>query len=150
MTPSPEASARRPVIAGRGAVSAGHPLAASAALQQLTMTPDYFATMRISSSASAVDPAGVRILYKPEETPVTLAAKRSFLGRVYLDWAQYPITETQRMESGYIVHFKDLRYDYPGRSARATLSGMVLLNRDLQVLDERFGMGSRHQGKNTE
>jgi gamma-glutamyltranspeptidase/glutathione hydrolase len=35
MTPTREASARRPVIAGRGAVSAGHPLAASAALQEL-------------------------------------------------------------------------------------------------------------------
>ena len=52
-----------------------------------------------------------RIRYKPEETPITLAAKRSYLGRVYLDWAQYPITETEALnppEGGYIVDFQDL------------------------------------------
>ena len=53
------------------------------------------------------------IRYKPEETPVTLAAKRSYLGRVYLDWAQYPITETEALDSpggGYIVNIQDLRF----------------------------------------
>ena len=45
-----------------------------------------------------VDPAGeMQTRYKPEETPVTLAAKRTYLGRVYLDWAQYPITEVTRV-----------------------------------------------------
>ena len=39
----------------------------------------------------------LEIRYKPEETPITLAAKRSYLGRVYLDWAQYPITETETL-----------------------------------------------------
>ncbi len=40
----------------------------------------------------------MRIRRKPEETPVTLAAKRSYLGRVYLDWARYPVVETEQME----------------------------------------------------
>ena len=37
----------------------------------------------------------MEIRYKPEETPVTLAAKNSYVGRVFLDWAKYPITETE-------------------------------------------------------
>ena len=37
----------------------------------------------------------------PEETPVTLAAKKSYWGRAFLDWAQYPITEVKR--SGELV-----------------------------------------------
>jgi inner membrane protein len=100
----------------------------------------------------------MQIRYKPEETPVTLAAKNTYLGRVYLSWAQYPITETENLENdpignaraAYVVRFRDLRYDYPGRNARVTLGATVLLTRDLQVVEERFGMGSRHQGRNRE
>ena len=119
-------------------------------------TPAFFATMDVdslnfNSMTPEVDPAGqMQIRYKPEETPVTLAAKKTYLGRVYLSWAQYPITETEQLadspvesaRAAYVVRFRDLRYDYPGRAMRATLAAMVLLNRDLQVLDERFGIGS--------
>jgi inner membrane protein len=122
-------------------------------------TPAFFATMDVDSLAPEVDPeAQMQIRYKPEETPVTLAAKKTYLGRVYLSWAQYPITETEQLandpvesaRAAYVVRFRDLRYDYPGRNARVTLGAIVLLTRDLQVVDERFGMGSRHQGRNSE
>jgi hypothetical protein len=40
-----------------------------------------------------------------------LAAKASYLGRVYLDWAKFPITETESTPDGdYIVYFHDLRF----------------------------------------
>ena len=122
-------------------------------------TPAFFATMDVDSLAPEVDPeAQMQIRYKPEETPVTLAAKKTYLGRVYLSWAQYPITETEQLandpvesaRAAYVVRFRDLRYDYSGGKARATLGAIVLLTRDLQVVDERFGMGSRHQGTNRE
>src|SRR5580693_1907084 len=90
----------------------------------------------------------MQIHYKPEETAVTLAAKKTYLGRVYLSWAQYPIVETEQLDNdpvnntraAYVVRFRDLRYDYSGRNARVTLGAMVFLTRDLQVVDERFGM----------
>ena len=107
-------------------------------------TQNFFALTEVNSWAPDVDPQGdMRIRYKPEETPVTLAAKRTYLGRVYLDWAQYPTTETEQVDDGpiaYVVRFRDLRYAYPGRETRATLGAMVLLDRNLQVIDERFGI----------
>ncbi|HTE87909.1 MAG TPA: metal-dependent hydrolase [Terriglobales bacterium] len=109
-------------------------------------TQNFFATMLVDSSVPDVDPEGqMRIRYKPEETPVTLAAKKSYLGRVYLDWAKYPITETEKIESppGYIVRFTDLRYDYPGRTGRSPLSAAVQLDRDLKVVREWFGSRSQ-------
>jgi inner membrane protein len=113
-------------------------------------TPAFFATMDVDSLAPEVDPEGrMQIRYKPEETPVTLAAKKTYLGRVYLSWAQYPVTEQLQNDPGddtgaaYVVRFRDLRYEYPGRSGRATLGARVFLNRDLQVVEERFGMRSR-------
>ena len=86
-------------------------------------TPAFFATMDVDSLAPEVDPeAQMQIRYKPEETPVTLAAKKTYLGRVYLSWAQYPVTETEELandpvdnaRAAYVVRFRDLRYDYPG------------------------------------
>jgi inner membrane protein len=107
-------------------------------------TPAFLATMEVDSLRPEVDPdAQMRIRYKPEETEITLAAKKSYLGRVYLSWAQYPITETEPLADGnYLVHFRDLRYEYPDR-ARASLGASVLLNHDLQVIDERVGIGGR-------
>jgi inner membrane protein len=124
-------------------------------------TPAFFATMDVDSLAPEVDPqAEMQIHYKPEETPITLAAKKTYLGRVYLSWAQYPVTETEQLandpaslgptnngpvsngHTAYVVRFRDLRYDYPGRNARVTLGAMVFLTRDLRVVDERFGMRS--------
>ena len=117
-------------------------------------TPAFFATMDVDSLAPEVDPeAQMQIHYKPEETPVTVAAQKTYLGRVYLSWAQYPITETEQLENdpvvspvengraAYAVRFRDLRYDYPGRNARATLGAVVFLTHDLQVVEERFGIG---------
>ncbi|MGB6249487.1 MAG: metal-dependent hydrolase [Terriglobales bacterium] len=120
-------------------------------------TPNFFATMDVdslnfNSMSPEVDPEGqMQIQYKPEETSITLAAKKTYLGRVYLSWAQYPVTETEELanhtsenaRATYVVRFRDLRYDYPGHDARATLGARVVLTRDLQVVDESFGMRSR-------
>jgi inner membrane protein len=110
----------------------------------LVETPVFFASMKVDSLAPDVDPEGsMQIRYKPEETPVTLAAKRTYMGRVYLSWAQYPITETEELagdRAAYVVRFRDLRYVYPGQSARNILSAQVVLDRNLNVVDEEMGM----------
>jgi inner membrane protein len=105
-------------------------------------TKSFFAQMDVNSFGPEVDPDGeMQIRYKPEETPVTLAAKQSNLGRVYLDWAQYPVTETEQLPEsrGYVVRFRDLRYDYPGLTRRAVLTGAVLVSPDFHAVDETFG-----------
>ncbi len=107
-------------------------------------TRDFFATMQVDSSVPDVDPEGrMGIRRKPEETPVTLAAKRSYLGRVYLDWAKYPVVETQEIESGYIVRFRDLRYYDPNQTRVDLLGASVELDRSLNVVREGFGSRGR-------
>ena len=90
-------------------------------------TQNFFATMDVDSLAPEVDPeAQMQIHYKPEETPVTLAAKKTYLGRVYLSWAQYPITETEQLQNdpvdnaraAYVVRaVAPGRYVYPPATA---------------------------------
>lgn len=106
-------------------------------------TQNFFAVMLVDSLAPEVDSEGrLRIQYKPEETPVTLAAKRSYLGRVYLDWAKYPVTETEEAgapQAGYTVRFVDLRYQYPGRETNRVLSAGVELDQNLKPVTEFMG-----------
>jgi len=109
-------------------------------------TKDFFAVADVDSLTPEVDPGErAEIHYKPEETSVTLAAKKSYLGRVYLDWAQYPITETETLDvgKGYIVHFRDLRFADFNRARRAVLSARVELDEKLHVVDEQFGLRRR-------
>ena len=92
-------------------------------------TPAFFATMDVVNSirSRSRSRGQMQIRYKPEETPVTLAAKQTYLGRVYLSWAQYPDHRNRRTRTirisnahaAYVVRFRDLRYAYPGRGARS-------------------------------
>jgi inner membrane protein len=110
-------------------------------------TQNFFASMLVDSLTPDVDPGGqMQILYKPEETPATLAAKKSYLGRVFLDWAKYPVVETEHLDSppgGYIIRFQDLRFASPGRNGRTPLSCAVQLDENLDVVSESFGSRSR-------
>jgi inner membrane protein len=116
-------------------------------------TAAFFALAPVDSLGPEVDPEGRLVVrYKPEETPVTLAAKKSYLGRVYLDWAQYPITETETLqlpESGYIVEFQDLRFvqlpsplSRRGEARRALAAG-VEIDKNLRVVGDVYGSGKK-------
>ena len=109
-------------------------------------TQNFFALVPVDSAAQEVDPQGrTRIFYKPEETPVTLAAKQSELGKVYLDWARFPMTEVEEHSDAhhaYTVRLYDLRYSYPDRPPRG-LGVVIELDRNLNVVDQYFENG-RH------
>jgi inner membrane protein len=119
----------------------------------LVETPGFFDRMEVDSRIPQVDPQGRELItYKPEETPVTLAAKMSYLGRVYLSWAQYPVTEVEELappRSGYVVRFFDLRYLYPDSTRRHPLSAWVQLDRQLNVVAQSFGVRD-YPGQRTE
>jgi len=111
-------------------------------------TEQFFECVRINSRTGEVDPEGrAQVRYKPEETPVTLAAKKSLLGRIYLDWAAYPILEVEPRpgeNSGYTVRFYDLRYFYP-EQRRRPLSGFVQLDKGLNVVDQQMSFPLRRR-----
>jgi inner membrane protein len=111
-------------------------------------TPAFFAIAPVNSFSPEVDPEGkLEIRYKPEETPITLAAKNSYLGRAFLAWAQYPVTETETLEppqEGYIVYFQDLRFGQMpaliGRKGRrGTLGVAVELDKNLRIVGDVYG-----------
>jgi inner membrane protein len=118
-------------------------------------TSNFFVLAPVNSLGPEVNPGmddenSLHVQYKPEETPITLAAKRSYLGRVYLDWARYPLVQTETLESpeqGYIVDFQDLRFSQlpsllsRGKTRKALGAG-VRLDRDLNVAGDVYDSGS--------
>jgi inner membrane protein len=102
----------------------------------------FFALADVNSLSPEVDPMGsIEIRYKPEQTPATQAAKRSYIGRVYLDWAKFPVIEVEpNQEGGYVVRLYDLRFDPPLRlGGRRPLSAGVVLDHNLNVVNEFMG-----------
>jgi inner membrane protein len=84
-------------------------------------------------------------IFKPPTTLATLAAKRSFLGRVYLDWSMFPIVEqTGSDPDGYAtVTFRDLRFMYDTFLTRGAsnlrdhppLTGTVTVGPDRKIVE---------------
>jgi inner membrane protein len=102
-------------------------------------TENFFATSGMNSRTGELNRSQLEFIPKPDETAATLAAKRSYAGRVYLNWAQYPlVTETEEGQDA-VVHFKDLRFDYPELRGRITLSCSVELDSNLHIVGETFG-----------
>ena len=90
--------------------------------------------MDVDSLAPEVDPeAQMQIRYKPEETPVTLSRQenlsRTRVPELGLVSGNRNRTAGERSgdnaRAAYVVRFRDLRYDYPGRNGRAILGAKV-------------------------
>ena len=111
-------------------------------------TRDFYQTVEVNSRTGEMDDSdNGHTYYKPEETQVTLAAKKTRLGQIYLDWAVYPMIETlAESDGGWEVRFYDLRYAFPGRTS-TVLGGYVLLDKNLRVIEQ--GMGRREAGQST-
>jgi inner membrane protein len=105
-------------------------------------TENFFENMEVNSLSGEVDARDRAVVrYKPQETPITLAAKSSALGHVYLDWARYPLVEVETFEEPvkrYEVRFIDLRFLYPDQD-RKPLRATVELDSDLRVIDQWWG-----------
>lgn len=107
-------------------------------------TRDFFELVAVDSAAGQIDPQDRAVVrFKPEETAVTLAAKKSRLGRIYLDWAVYPLVEAEGLpeHSGYIVQFRDLRFASTvfTRGGSTPLTGHVELDPQLHVTGQYMG-----------
>ncbi|MGH9605144.1 MAG: metal-dependent hydrolase [Terracidiphilus sp.] len=129
-------------------------------------TADYYQTAEVNSWTGAVASDPPRdVLYKPRVTPAVEAAKRTFLGRVYLDWGKWAVVRDLGQDpvpgmdppklpptrTWTTVEFTDLRFDYGflagqsssalGDSSRAPLSGWVY------IVDGREDAGEAMDGR---
>jgi inner membrane protein len=124
-------------------------------------TPDFYQLTNVNTSTSEVTASPTDTFYKPPTTLATLVAKRTWLGRVYLDWSPYPlVTELPpgtlpptpdpdpNDASLTAVTFRDLRFMYDTDLAQGRehppLSGTVYLNADRRVVRQQMGTRTQH------
>ena len=88
-------------------------------------TTGYYQTGSVNSRTETIETNDRDdVIFKPPVTPATMAAKNSWLGRVYLDWAMFPVV-TDRGHANLVasddlapqpqdsaVEFRDLRFAY--------------------------------------
>jgi len=124
-------------------------------------TPSYYQTAEVNTLTGSIDSDSQSdVIYKPADTPAVEVAKRTYLGRVYLDWGRWavirdlgqepaPGIEPPRLPPGRTwntVEFTDLRFAYAFRgegnsSPPAGLSGWVY------VIDNREDGGEFMAGR---
>jgi inner membrane protein len=126
-------------------------------------TRDFYQTAAVNTWTGAVESDPEKdVLYKPTDTPAVEAAKRTLLGRVYLDWGRWAVVRdlgpmpVKGMAAPDLppdrhwttVEFSDLRFHYlslptQGSTGRSVLSGWVYIvdGRD----DAGESMGGREQ-----
>jgi inner membrane protein len=72
-------------------------------------------TAEVSTRNDSVDTDAGQIIYKPPVTMATLAAKRSYLGHVYLDWSAWPVTtDLGNQPAPSVANMPDLPTPLPG------------------------------------
>jgi inner membrane protein len=120
----------------------------------LAETADFYQSGAIDTHADTVDTdSSDNVLYKPPVTLATLAAKRSWLGHIYLDWSSWPsVTDIgghpapgaaaipnlpDPLPSWHTVEFRDLRFSYSalflGDAKAPPLSGWVYIGPGQEV-----------------
>ncbi|HEX3436160.1 MAG TPA: metal-dependent hydrolase [Pseudacidobacterium sp.] len=103
-------------------------------------TPYYYQTAAVNTRLDQIDTDAGELIYKPPVTMATLAAKRTWLGRIYLDWSKFPVVEDKGamplpgyntdppQNDWHTIQFRDLRFGYPVLSLKgndSVLSGWV-------------------------
>ena len=107
-------------------------------------TPDAYQIATVDSFRNEVMTSPeTDVIYKPPTTLATLAAKRSLLGQVYLDWSQFPVVQQTGIDQDGVatVTFRDLRFMYDTFLTRGMinsrenppLSGKVFIDPDRKV-----------------
>jgi inner membrane protein len=121
-------------------------------------TPAFYQVASVDTLHSTLDTNPEQdLFYKPADTPATRAAKRSWLGEVYLDWSSWPLVadigpvappdSAPGAPEWTAVSFRDLRFMYDtsifqGRS-NPPLSATVYV--DSSGHTDRMQLGSRVQ-----
>jgi len=106
-------------------------------------TRNFYIIAPVNPSTEQLDPAQAAVISKPERTAAIVAAERSRLGRLYLDWAGYPLVTEDSGGTDTVVFFRDLRFGYSPMPRHSILEAHVTLDQNLNVVGE--AMGDRQQ-----
>jgi inner membrane protein len=104
-------------------------------------TSNAYISTQVDSLRPEVDPGNTaQSYYKPEPNEATTAARNARLGRAYIEWARFPLVESEALSTpatGNLVRFSDVRFIYPDERRRP-LQAYVLLDSHYRTEWEGF------------
>jgi inner membrane protein len=124
-------------------------------------TVDFYQTAEIDTRTGSIESDPHRnVMYKPADTPAVEAAKRTLLGRVYLDWGTWAVVRDVGQEpvagvdppnlppnrTWTTVEFTDLRFDYAFLATR-NAGGHAPLGGWVYIVDGRDDAGEMMAGR---
>ena len=87
------------------------------------------------------DPTLTRTYYRPEPSPPLEAARRSYVGKAFMDFARFPFAYVEPDGEGFEVIMRDLRFEQ-GVSGRKGFVARIRLAPNLSVVSEVFNYRS--------
>jgi len=87
------------------------------------------------------DPTLTRTYYRPEPSPPLEAARRSYVGKVFVDFARFPFAYVEPDGEGFEVIMRDLRFER-GVGGRKGFVARIRLAPNLSVVSEVFNYRS--------
>lgn len=90
---------------------------------------------------SYFDPDRSMSRFKPQPSPALDAAQQSETARTFLRYAQLPLASLDRLENGYRVELRDLRWPLASRS-RFNVIGVIELDGNLRVTRQELRFAS--------
>jgi inner membrane protein len=87
------------------------------------------------------DPTLTRTYYRPEPSPPLEAARQSYVGKVFMDFARFPFAYVEPDGEGFQVVMRDLRFEQ-GVSGRKGFVARIRLAPNLSVVSEVFSYRS--------
>jgi inner membrane protein len=100
-------------------------------------TDSAFYLVNVRAMDDHVNTSSAQVFRKPDVSPALEAAKKTFTGRTFLDFARFPWGQVEASEDGYRVMLRDLRFALPGVE-RPSFVVKVDLDKDLRVWSESF------------
>ncbi len=131
---------RDPFPAAAGRSDAAIPTIASPLLWNgIVNLPDRYYQGSVDAPAESWVQAPA-VIYKPEATPAILAAERTRIARIFLQFARFPLAGYRRTAHHLTeVWITDLRFSQAGQPSR--MGVRIWLTPQLQVRGGRFGFG---------
>ncbi|MCX6616082.1 MAG: metal-dependent hydrolase [Acidobacteria bacterium] len=83
------------------------------------------------------DPTLTRTYYRPEPSPPLEAARQSYVGKAFMDFARFPFAYVEPDGEGFEVIMRDLRFEQ-GVSGRKGFVARIRLAPNLSVVSEVF------------
>ena len=123
-------------------------------------TPSLYQTAEINTRSGSIDSDPSDVMYKPADTTAVEAAKRTGLGKVYLDWGTWAVVREVGPEAApgmeppnlpsnrtwTTVEFTDLRFDYSFLATRGG-AGNAPLGAWVYIVDGHEDAGEAMNGR---